>query len=259
MEPHPTNKTIVRVYLGTEALSEAAADVFVETARSSVAIRGRFVVGLSGGQTPLPTYRILSRVPYRTHVPWEKTHVFWGDERCVPREDPRNNAAKAFEALLNHVPIPADQIHPVPSDALPQEAADRYEELLRGFFPDQGPCFDLIFLGLGEDGHTASLFPKSPVLDEQERWVKEAYLTEQNMYRVTLTAAAINRAARVAFLVQGRNKSQVLQKVLAGPYEPRLLPAQLVRPGQGELMWLIDEEAAWDLKGTDPEGAGILK
>jgi 6-phosphogluconolactonase len=196
----------------------------------------------------MPTYGLLARSPYRELVPWDKTHVFWGDERCVPKDDPKNNAAAAFDALLDHVPIPADQIHRILSDASPQEAAQQYDGLLRDLFRNQQPRFDLIFLGLGEDGHTASLFPGSPVLDEQEQWVKEACLPEQNMFRVTLTLVVINQAARIAFLVQGRDKAKILREILAGPGSHGQLPAQRIRPVHGELIWLIDEEAARDLK-----------
>ena len=258
MEPHPAHKTEVRVYSGMEALSTAAGELFTETARTSAAVRGRFAVALSGGRTPLPTYRLLSQPPYSELVPWDKTHVFWGDERCVPPDDPRNNAATALDELLNHVLIPANQIHRIVCEASPREAADRYEAVLRNFFQDRGPRFDLIFLGIGEDGHTASLFPGSPALDEQERWVKEAYQPEQRMHRVTLTAVAINAASRIAFLVQGRDKSTILQKIFANAGAPERLPAQHIRPNRGELIWLIDEEAASGLKRTGLQGAENL-
>jgi 6-phosphogluconolactonase len=254
MKPHPMHETSVRVYSGIEALNKAAADVFAETARSSVAARGRFVVALSGGRTPLPTYRLLSLPPYSEQIPWDRTYIFWGDERSVPRDDPRNNAAAAFHTLLDHVPITGDRIYRIDSDASPQEAAQRYDTLLRRFFGDQEPRFDLIFLGLGEDGHTASLFPGSPVLDEQKQWVQEVYLPVQNIYRITLTLVVINQASRIAFLVQGRDKSKILREVLDDQGSHGQLPVQRIRPVHGELMWLIDEEAARDLQRTHLQG-----
>ena len=234
-----------------EALSKAAADLFVQAARSSVEARGRFVVALSGGHSPERTYQLLASVPYRDQVAWDKTYVFWGDERCVPRDDPRNNARTAFAMLLNHVPIPRGHIHPIPSEELPSEAADRYETTLRNFFRTQPPRFDLIFLGLGEDGHTASLFPNTTILEEWDRWAKEVYLTDQNMYRVSLTAPTINQAATIAFLVCGSNKSRVLREVLSGPGRPQELPAQLIGPIAGDLLWLVDDEAARELPAED--------
>lgn len=234
---------MIQVHPDAESLSRAAAELFAGEARRAVAARGRFAVALSGGDTPRRTYQLLARPPWRDEVPWARVHVFWGDERCVPPEDPRSNERMAREALLDHVPLPSEQIHPIRCPADPRGAAARYESVLRDFFGSNPPRFDLIFLGLGENGHTASLFPDTPVLEEQARWVAEVYVSEQDLYRITLTAPLINRGAMVAFLVTGAGKAEVLRKVLEGPEEPRRLPARLIRPAGGEVRWLVDREA----------------
>jgi 6-phosphogluconolactonase len=231
---------MIWVYDDHEALSNAAAGLFVQQARLG---HGRFAVALSGGHTPRRTYELLSEPPFAEQVPWDLVHVFWGDERCVPANDPRNNAHVARGLLLNHVPVPPTQVHPIMCSESPQRAAEDYERLLVDFFPHAQPRFDLVFLGLGENGHTASLFPHTPVLDSEE-WVAAVYLADQDIYRVTLTAGVINQARVVVFLVSGPGKAAVLKQVLEGPERPRDLPAQLIHPKNGELHWLVDRDAA---------------
>jgi 6-phosphogluconolactonase len=236
--------SMIWVYDNIHSLSQAAAGLFSQLARQAVQDHGKFSVALSGGHTPCHTYELLASEAFYSRIPWAQVHVFWGDERCVPPDDPRSNARMARQAFLSRVPIPPDQIHPISCAQKPAEAGTRYEAVLRGFFGDQSPRFDLILLGLGENGHTASLFPNTSVLEEEERWVAEVYVAEQKMHRVTLTAPFINQAAAVAFLVAGAGKSQVLRQVLKGPSDPKRLPAQLIRPTNGQLMWLVDKEAA---------------
>jgi 6-phosphogluconolactonase len=235
---------MIWVYDDLEALSHAAGGFFVQQARQAAQAKGWFSVVLSGGHTPQRTYELLAGQPYRERVAWGQLHVFWGDERCVPGNDPRSNARMAREALLDHVPIPASQIHPMDCNQEPRRAAARYEDLLRDFFVDEPPRFDLVFLGLGENGHTASLFPGTPVLDEQEKWVSDVAAAGQDLDRITLTAPVINRAAVVVFLVAGASKASVLREVLQGPADPRRLPAQLIQPEDGNLHWFIDREAS---------------
>jgi 6-phosphogluconolactonase len=235
---------MIWVYADLESLSHGAAGIFVQQARQAIQARGRFSVALSGGHTPQRTYELLAEQPFRDRVDWEHVHVFWGDERCVPPDDTRSNERMTRQAWLDHVSIPAAQIHPIRCAHSPGQAARQYEALLREFFGDQPPSFDLIFLGLGEDGHTASLFPETPVLHEQERWISGVYVAEQDLYRVTLTAPIINHAAVVAFLVAGTAKAGVLRAVLEGPSDPHRLPAQLIQPTEGELHWLVDQEAS---------------
>jgi 6-phosphogluconolactonase len=237
---------MITVFADEEALSRGAAEFFVSTAQNAVAARGRFSVALSGGSTPRRTYELLAQPPFRNEAPWAQSHVFWGDERCVEPEDSRSNAGMAREALLKHVPIPTGQVYPMVCGPTPAAGARSYEALLRNFFGTGAPRFDLILLGLGENGHTASLFPGTPVLSEPERWVAEVYIAEQDMFRLTLTAAIINQARAVAFLVAGAAKAAVVQKVRQGLRDPRRLPAQLIQPERGELHWLLDQGAAGD-------------
>jgi 6-phosphogluconolactonase len=235
---------MIRVYTDLESLSRAAAELFVVEGRRAVEASGRFAVLLAGGDTPRRTYELLATPCFRDRIPWSAVHVFWGDERCVPPDDRRSNALMAHRALLDHVPVPPAQIHPISGGCSPHEAAREYEEVLRAFFAADLPCFDLVFLGLGENGHTATLFPGASALEERERWVAEVYVAEEGLHRVTLTAPAINQAALVAFLVTGGGKADVLREVLEGTTDPRRIPARLIRPVQGELLWLVDREAA---------------
>lgn len=244
---------MIEIFADLNALSDAAARLFADLAQDAITARGRFSVALSGGATPSRTYELLAQPPFRDRVPWPKVHVFWGDERCVPADDPRSNYRMARQALLDHVPIPLEQIHPIPCCEKPRAAAERYETLLQTFFGEQPPRFDLVFLGLGENGHTASLFPGTPVLEERQRWVAEVYVAEQNLFRVTLTAPLLNHAAVVVFLVAGAAKAEVLREVLEGAPNPTRLPAQLIRPRDGQLRWLIDRAAASLVEGTPRE------
>jgi 6-phosphogluconolactonase len=235
---------MIKVYPDLDSMSQAAASLLVEQANQAVAARGRFDVALSGGSTPRRTYELLAAQPFRDQAPWHRMHIFWGDERCVPLDDPRSNARMAKEAWLDHVPIPATQIHCIDCAQSPAEGARRYEAHLRQFFSGRPPRLDLVLLGLGDNGHTASLFPGTPVLRETERWVAEVYVAEQDMYRVTLTAPFINQAALVVFLVAGEAKAGVLREILYGPRDAERLPAQLIAPQAGELLWLTDLKAA---------------
>jgi 6-phosphogluconolactonase len=235
---------MIWMYVDLESLSYAAAGIFVQQARQAVQAHGRFSVALSGGHTPQRTYELLAQPPFQDRVAWAQVHVFWGDERCVPPDHPRSNERMVRQALLDRVPVPPAQIHPIRCAQSPREAAEQYEALLQEFFRDQPPSFDLIFLGLGEDGHTASLFPGTPVLREQECWVSDVHVAGQELDRVTLTAPLINQAALVTFLVAGAAKAGSLRAVLEGPLDPHRLPAQLIQPAQGELQWLVDQEAS---------------
>jgi len=237
--------SMLTVCTDPEALSHAAAELFADTARRAVQACGRFSVALAGGSTPRRTYELLGQEPLRTLVPWRHTHIFWGDERCVPVDDPRNNARMARQALLDHVPVPPEQIHPMVGDGSPQEAAAKYEALLHSFFAAGRSRFDLILLGLGENGHTASLFPGAAVLEERQHWVGQVYVAEEGLHRLTLTAAAINQAALVVFLVSGEGKGPILQEVLAEKArDPATIPALLIKPEDGRLLWLVDRGAA---------------
>ncbi len=239
---------VIQVYPDLDSLSQAAAALFVQLARQAVEARGRFSVALSGGRTPRPAYELLGQSPFADQVNWDRVHVFWGDERCVPLDDPRSNAKMAREAWLDQVPVPPGQVHPMQCSSAPEEEAGRYEALLREFFGGGPPSLDLVWLGLGENGHTASLFPGTPVLGERGKWAAAVYVAEQDLYRVTLTAPFINRAANLVFMVAGRSKAGVLREILYGLRDPERLPAQLIQPENGALLWLLDREAASELE-----------
>jgi 6-phosphogluconolactonase len=234
---------MIAVYPDLEELSRAAADLIARRARSAVEQRGSFVVALAGGRTPRRTYEMLAANPLRDQMPWSHVHVFWGDERCVPADDERSNQRMARQALLDHVPIPNGQIHPIACMDSPAQSAQRYEQTLRQCLGDSAP-FDLVLLGLGEDGHTASLFPDSAVLKERDRWAAAARDPKQKLDRVTLTVPRLNNARMVVFLVSDHKKSDILRTVRLGPRVPYHLPAQLIQPSSGELRWLVDEAAA---------------
>lgn len=238
---------MIQIFNDLEALSQQAAEKFAGLANRAIASQGRFNVALSGGNTPRRLYEILAGSPYHDQIHWEDVYVFWGDERCLPADDPRSNSQMARQTLLNHVPVPASHLHPILGDLPAALAATHYEAELQEFFGTQPPIFDLILLGLGENAHTASLFPNTPVLGESERWVSEVYVTEQSMYRVTMTAPLINQAREVIFLVSGAEKAPALRSVLEGAHHPYEYPAQLIHPNGAHPTWLVDKAAAHKL------------
>lgn len=240
---------IIKTYDNQTAASHAAADLFVQTAGLAIEEKGWFSVALTGGSSPVRLYDLLAKEPYVSQVSWEKIYVFWGDERWVPLHDPMSNAGMAYERLLAHVAIPKEQVYPMWQEHKNPEAfAADYEEQLTATLGTKGD-FDLVLLGMGEDGHTASLFPHTAVLEEQEKWVAAYYLEPQKMYRMTLTAPLINRAKKLVFLVFGENKAFALNQVLEGEENFRQYPAQLINPVEGEVYWLVDNAAASSLSG----------
>lgn len=234
---------MVMVYPDKEALSLAAAGLFADEARRAVREHGRFDVLLSGGETPRLSYQLLGEEPLRGSIPWEAVQFFWGDERWVPHDHPQSNFGMARRALLDRLPLNEAQIHPVPILETPRASALAYEELLRNHFDGVPPRFDLAFLGLGEDGHTASLLPHTAVLNERVRWTGEV-LAARQLHRVTVTVPLLNQAALVAFLVQGIAKAAILREVLEGARDPQRIPAQSIEPRQGRILWLADRDAA---------------
>ncbi len=229
-------------------LSREAAARFQRLVVESIAAAGRFSVALSGGSTPRALYRLLGEPPFHEVIDWPRVHLFWGDERFVPADHPDSNYRLARETFISKAPIPSGNVRPMPTEGGdPEAAAAQYEETLRRFFASpegDAPRFDLVLLGLGPDGHTASLFPGSPALDEGRRLVVATYVPKLDAWRLTLTPPVLRGARHVMFLVSGPDKASVLRAVLEGPYDPRRLPAQLVRPERGELTWLVDEAAA---------------
>jgi 6-phosphogluconolactonase len=235
----------IEVLPDLEALSEAAARRFTALASTAVSKRGAFTLALAGGSTPQRLYARLGKAPFTHQVPWQKVHFFWGDERCVPPEHPDSNFRMVQQTLLSRVPVPIENIHRMPGELPPLQGAAQYESTLKNFFSFQAlPRFDLVLLGLGEDGHTASLFPGSPALSEQERWVVAVEHTTPPpplVSRLTLTLPVLNSARQVIFLAAGQAKAGRLRQVLQG--EGHSLPAGQVSPPQGQVLWLVDREA----------------
>jgi 6-phosphogluconolactonase len=246
---------MIHVYPDIDTLSRAAAELFFQTAHRAVEKSGRFTVALSGGHSPQKMYEFLAGTPYRNQVPWDNTFVFWGDERCVPKNDPRSNARMAFNALLKFVPVPSQHIHRMICALTPEETMDHYDTILKHNFAGELPRFDLILLGLGTDGHTASLFPESAILEEKKRWVVEVRRPGEDIRRISLTLPVINNAEKIVFLVFGEEKAEILSQVLEGPYQPQKLPAQLVQPFNNDINWLVDEAAATKIRGNYNEAS----
>jgi 6-phosphogluconolactonase len=286
----------IRTYPDSDRLARAAAQQFRTLAAGAIAAHGLFAVALAGGSTPRAAYALLATEEFaarpstesilskaeglRTGVDWSRVHIFWGDERCVPPDHPDSNYRMVRETLLDHIPLPARNVHRIRGEINPEEAAADYERTLRSFFAQQpkrhycgtgGTCcatgeketrvlpipsvvsaveprFDLVLLGMGQDGHTASLFPGTAALHEGARWVVAHYVDKLSAWRVTLTPVVFNAAAHVTFIVSGAGKAERLREVLAGPYQPDVLPAQVVRPTDGRLLWLVDAAAAAHLR-----------
>ena len=239
----------IEVFNDAEELAHAAAVRFQTLAQSSVARQGRFSVALAGGNTPRRVYELLATDEFKQQISWPSVHIFFGDERAVPHEHPASNYRMAFETLLSRVPIPATNVHPMNGVGDLNANARDYESELRSFFGRASwPRFDLVLLGMGEDGHTASLFPDSPALNESLAWVLANWIESLSEFRVTLTAPAINAAGNVIFLVAGEKKAERLYEVLRGPTQSTHLPAQLISPKDGSLSWMVDAAAATRLR-----------
>ncbi len=226
-------------------LAKAAADFIAKRILETLKKQDRFTIALSGGSTPKALHELLAKPPYVERIPWAQLHIFWGDERYVPIDDEQSNAGMAYDTLLGHVYTPEDQIHVWRTDLEPAAAAADYDRILHFYFDDtSGPTFDLVLLGMGDDGHTLSLFPGTDVVHEPTAWTDAYFLSQQTMYRLTLTAPVVNRASCVLFLVAGQTKAGPLKEVLEGDYAPDTYPSQVIRPNPGELVWLVDEKAA---------------
>jgi 5-dehydro-2-deoxygluconokinase len=245
----------VAVFADDDSLMRAEAEHLVATARDAIAARGRFLLALAGGSTPRRLYELLSKPPFAGRIDWSRTHLFWGDERCVPPDHAESNYRMVREALLDRVPIPKENIHRIHGEDDPRAAAQAYEEELHGFFGpgEEAPerSFDEVLLGMGNDGHTASLFPGTPAVTEQRRWVMAQHIEQpRSMWRITLTPPVINAADDVDFLVTGAAKAQRLHEVLEGKGGGEAFPAQLIVPRQGSLHWMVDAAAGARLERT---------
>ena len=235
----------VHLFDDAESLARAAAGRFAELAREAIGARGLFTVALSGGSTPHRVYELLAGEELRGDIDWRNVHVFFGDERMVPPDHAESNYRMANEALLSHVPVPRENVHRIDGVGDAAANASAYEREMRGLFKGvEWPRLDLVLLGMGDDGHTASLFPGTDVLNEARLWAAPNWVEKLGAWRVTLTAPAINAARHVAFLVTGAGKAARLHEVLKGERDPSRLPSQLIRPTDGTLEWFVDRAAA---------------
>ena len=235
---------MIQIYNTTEEINTKAANLFVESAQKAIAEKGKFTAVLTGGSSPAGIYKLLASDDYKTKIDWSKVFIFWGDERWVPLNDDLSNAKMSYNTLLSHVPIPSENIFEMYNDGVtPEDFAVTYEQSIKTVLGEEGK-FDLILLGMGDDGHTASLFPGEAVLNEQNKWVDAYYLAPQKMHRITLTAPLINKAEKIVVVAFGEKKAPALKEVSTGTYNPALYPMQLIKPVSGELLFLVDKSAA---------------
>jgi 6-phosphogluconolactonase len=244
-----TNNREVRILADANSIAQTAAAEFLEAAQQAVSEKGSFSVALAGGSTPKALYGLLATNPLlQAKVPWSKIQFFFGDERHVPPNDEESNFRMAEEAMLGKAPVDAKQVHRIKGEKRnAAQAAEEYEQDLRASFrlqAGQFPRFDLVLLGMGPEGHTASLFPGTKALKEERRLVVSNWVGKFYTDRITFTPPVLNNAARVIFMVHGEEKAPALKAVLEGPYEPEQLPAQMIQPKQGKGLWLVDPSAA---------------
>ena len=239
-----SNHRNIEVFQTADHLDDAVAKFIIHKAAEAVRAKGRFVIAISGGNTPQRLFALLAQVPYSNQVRWDSFFVFWADERCVPLDDERNNAHMAQELWLSKVPIPPSNTYKIPSGLEPEKAARIYEDNLRFFFRGHFPSFDLILLGLGENGHTASLFPYTDSLRAASHLITTVYVAEQDMHRVTMTSFLINMATDIVFMVSGAGKAEIVNTVINGEIDTDRYPAQLIAPHTGSLYWFLDADAA---------------
>ncbi|EIJ39974.1 6-phosphogluconolactonase [Galbibacter orientalis DSM 19592] len=236
---------MIQVFENTDNLNTQLADLFVEKATNAIKTKGKFTVALTGGSSPAELHRLLASDAYKNKINWNKVFVFWGDERWVPLNDEKSNAGAAIKNFLNHIPIPKENIFPMWKEGIePQVYAKEYEAILEDHL-ELGDIFDLIILGMGDDGHTASLFPNQEIiLKEKEKKVAAYFLAPQDMYRITLTVPLINKAKQIVFIVFGEKKSNALYEVLQGERNSNLYPSQLINEDDGNVTWMVDKAAA---------------
>jgi 6-phosphogluconolactonase len=241
----PVTKPEIIVCHDAGELSRKAAEQFASVAKATVSVRGRFSVALSGGSTPKALYALLATDEFRSQLPWQQLHLFWGDERCVPPDHAESNFRMVEEALLSKITMPSENIHRMAGEKAPAEGAADYQVQLQKFFhlaDGAWPRFDLVLLGLGEDGHTASLFPGSAALNEQQRWVATSYVEKLHAHRLTLTFPLINQAAQISFLVSGASKAPIVEAIICHSNDS--LPAARIQPVDGQLTWFVTQDAA---------------
>ena len=262
--PRPVTVTY-QVFTTPKEVSLATARLFASHVEQAVATRGVARVAISGGSTPKVMFELLAdpAKPFAETIPWDKLQLFWVDERCVPPDHPESNYRMTNEALLSKVGILPQNVFRMEGELDPEEAANRYEATIRNSMKLEGaesPHFDLVLLGMGDDGHTASLFPHTAAINEMARLVVANHVPQKDTWRISLTWPVINTAAEVAFEIVGAGKAGILAQVLTGPRDPETLPSQLIRPSNGKLLFLLDEAAAARLPAlaeifTTPNGS----
>ncbi|MDZ4794599.1 MAG: 6-phosphogluconolactonase [Bacteroidota bacterium] len=236
--------TGITIWKDAEALAIAAAHFFVTECQRCMAKKENFVVALSGGTTPKRLYQLLASLAFSRNIPWNKVFLFWSDERFVPHTDTDSNYRMVKENLLDHIAIPAENVFAVPVNSTPKKNAKEYEAAIEKKIRNKNIVFDLVILGLGDDGHTASLFPGTSVLKEKKRYIKEVWVEQKQNWRISFTLPLINHAAQILFLVAGKEKATILADILHAKKVRPALPAQLVNPVKGTIYWMLDEEAA---------------
>lgn len=250
------NRVQTRVYRSTADFEQNAAQEIADVLKAAISERGMCFVVLAGGETPRHIYRHLGREPLKSRVNWNRVHLFFSDERSVPPTAPESNYGMAEMSLISWIDIPRENVHRMKGEIDPVVAAEEYECEIRTAFGERPVRFDLVILGIGEDGHTASLFPGSSVLEEIRALVRPVSVLNQNLHRLTLTFAGINSAREIIFLASGKQKAQIVQRVLGNSKPLKELPATLVRPIEGKLRWMLDEDAASQVK---PGGGSISR
>ena len=240
----------IEIYKDSDHLARELAEWITSLIEETLRRKEKFSLVLSGGSTPKKLHLLLAASPFRERIDWKKIYIFWGDERAVPFEDERNNARMAFDTLLKKVDIPGEQINIIDTSLSPDAAAMQYEEILNEYFGTDilpAKTFDLVLLGMGDNGHTLSLFPGTAVIHEENAWVTGYFLQAQDMSRITLTKQIVNHADHIVFMISGSEKAHALHQVIEGERNPDLYPSQVIIPTQGELHFFIDEAAAAEL------------
>lgn len=237
----------LHIFDNKEVMSDELAQWICDLVSVTLKNQEFFSLVLSGGETPKILYQKLASDKYKYQINWKRIRIFWGDERAVPFTDDRNNAKMAYDILLDHVDIPSSNIHKMRTDIEPNFSVKEYRKLLHSFFDSMSTTFDLVLLGMGDDGHTLSLFPGSPIIKDHTHWVNSVYNEARKMFRITMMPKIVNRSSQVVFMVDGAKKAEVLQEVLEGQYNPTKFPSQIIKPVNGELHWFLDKPAVKQL------------
>ncbi|MFQ5864594.1 MAG: 6-phosphogluconolactonase [bacterium] len=234
----------IQVYSSKSELVKAVTEKIINAINRSVYQQGVCYLALAGGNTPRDVYSLVAKEHVKNHVSWNNVHLFWGDERTVPPDHPESNYGMVKHSLLDHIAIPAENIHRIPAEMAPRQAAEEYTRGLHGLFKEMPPHFDLILLGVGGDGHTASLFPGTDVLNENSQPVAAVFVPKLNTWRVTLTLPVLNAAREIIFLVSGSSKSEIVRRIMSVEQPTKELPASLIHPENGMVHWMLDSDAA---------------